>query len=217
VALLDVGQKRPRGASRLVSGTPPSLFWRIPQPSAEATLGLRLTWMALLALAVSWLVSLCLDAEQGRVPLWSAALGVLVVGAWALATRAWLIAALRVPALDLHWLESTRESPATWADAQGQAVKVDVLVDLGIGLLVQCRWQGCIPREEGVERPRALTRWVPASAASLEVRWRLFHARHEAVASSSLLLLDTQHAPQRQKGSMSAPTSSTTSRRKGPL
>jgi len=169
--------------------------------------------LVLLALGLTWLVSLCFDAEQGRVPVWSAVLGVLL--AWALATRAWLMAALRVPAVVLHWREATRELPASWVDAQGQRVKVDVMIDLGLGLLVQCRWPDGVSAAQGVEAPVVRTRWVPAAAASLEVRWRLFHARHEAVASSSLPLLDTQHAPQRQKGSMSAPSSSTTPCRKG--
>jgi hypothetical protein len=217
VALLDAGQKRPRGASLFASEAPRGLVWRIAQPSAVASLGLRLAWVALMILALAWLFSLCWDAEQGRVPLWSAALGVLVVAAWALTTRAWLIAALRVPAIDLHWLESTRDSAATWVDVQGQRVNVDVLIDLGLGLLVQCRWPDDGALNQAGESAGTLTRWVPASAASLEVRWRLFHARHEAVASSSLPLLDTQHVPQHQKGPMSAPSSSTTLRRKGPL
>jgi hypothetical protein len=171
--------------------------------------------LALLTLGLSWWVSLCFDVEQGRIPAWSAALGALLVGAWAWATRAWLIAALRVPAIGLRWLEATRESPACWVDAQGQSVKIDVLIDLGLGLLVQCRWPGgaLVGRQEAL--PSMLTRWVPACAASLEVRWRLFHARREAVASSSLHSPETQHVPQRQKGSMSAPSSSTTPRRKG--
>jgi hypothetical protein len=196
---------------------PLGVAWHIPEPSAMAVLGLRLTWLALLAFGLTWLVSLCMDAEAGRVPLWSAVLGVLVLGAWALATRAWLIAALRVPAIGLRWREATRERPATWVDARGRRVKVDVLIDLGPGLLVQCRWLDGRSVEQGDLAPHVLTRWVPAAAANLEVRWRLFHARHEAVASSSLPLLDTQHVPKRQKGSMSAPSSSTTSRRKGPL
>jgi hypothetical protein len=216
VALFDDGLRRPRrGASRPISGVPSGLAWCLPAPSAAATLGLRLTWLVLLALGLAWLVSLCIDAEQGRVPVWSAVLGVLLVGAWALATRAWLMAALRVPVVVLDWREATRELPAGWVDAQGQRVKVDVMIDLGLGLLVQCRWPNGVSAAQGVTGPSVRTRWVPAAAASLEVRWRLFHARHEAVASSSLPLLDTQHAPQRQKGSMSAPSSSTTPRRKG--
>jgi len=220
VAPVNLTQRRLEGASRSISTQPAALSWCLPAPSAAATLGLRLGWLALLALALAWLVALCLDAEQGRSPLWAPVLGVLVVGAWALATRAWLIAALRVPAMGLHWQEATREQPASWVDNQGVRVKVDVLVDLGVGLLVQCRWLD-EPSSGGSEVARAslhapvLTRWVPAKAACLEVRWRLFHARHEAVASSSLPSNETQHVPKRHQGVMSTPSSSTTTRRKG--
>ena len=192
-----------------------ALSWVLPRPSRSAIFGLRLAWLCLVILAVAWLVSLCVDAEQGRTPAWAALLGVLLVAAWSLATRVWLIAATRVPDLMLVWREATRDLPAAWCDDSGRSVKVEVLMDLGLGVLVQCRWQ-----DQASDRPDAspmLTRWVPASAMRLEHRWRLFQARQEAVASSGLPSKGIQHVPQRQTGAMSSLRTPETVRRKGSL
>ncbi len=191
------------------------LSWVLPRPSRSAIFGLRLVWLCLVILSVAWLVSLCMDAERGRTPAWAALLGVLLVAAWSLATRAWLIAATRVPDLTLVWREAARDLPAAWCDEDGRLVKVEVLMDLGLGVLVQCRWQ-----DQGAERLDALpmlTRWVPASALRLEHRWRLFQARQEAVASSGLPSKGIQHVPQRQTGAMSSLRTPETRRRKGSL
>lgn len=100
------------------------MSWVLPRPSRSAIFGLRLAWLCLVILAVAWLVSLCVDAEQGRTPAWAALLGVLLVAAWSLATRAWLIAATRVPDLMLVWREANRDLPAAWCDDSGRSVTV---------------------------------------------------------------------------------------------
>jgi hypothetical protein len=192
-----------------------TLNWVLPRPSRSAIFGLRVVWLCLVMLGLAWLVSLCVDARQGRTPVWAALLGVLLLAAWAVATRAWLIAATRVPDLVLSWHESTRDQPAAWRDEFGDAVKLEPLMDLGLGVLVQCRWQA---RERArPEGPSTMTRWVPASAMRLEHRWRLFQSRQEAVASSGLPSKGIQHVPQRQKGVMSSFSTPVSRRRKGPL
>jgi hypothetical protein len=191
------------------------LSWVLPRPSRAAIFGLRVVWLCLVMLALAWLVSLCVDARQGRTPLWAALLGVLLVAAWAVATRAWLIAATRVPDLVLFWHESTRDQRASWRDESGNTVKVEPLMDVGLGVLVQCRWQG--DAGERAVGASTLTRWVPATSMCLAHRWRLFQARQEAVASSGLPPKGIQHVPQRQKGVMSSYSTQVSRHRKGPL
>lgn len=192
------------------------LRWVLPKPSREAVLGLRVAWLCLLMLSLAWLASLGVDAEQGRTPVWAALLGVLLVAGWALATRAWLIAATRVPDLALVWREANRDEPAAWCDERGQAVKVDVLMDLGFGVLVQCRWLNARSTRRN-DLPEPLTRWVPASAMTLEHRWRLFQSRQEGVASSGLPSKGIHNVPQRQSGVISSFSTPAPKRRRGPL
>jgi len=152
------------------------LRWHLPAPSRLEVLAVRLAWVALMVLALGWFVSVGWDVAAGRVPMWHGLLALLLVCAWAGVTLPLVRAVSTLSPLLLIWREADRDHEAAWLDVSGQQVHVRVLVDLGFGVGVRCTWSvdTCV-------------RWVPASALTTEVRWRLFQGRHQAVASSGLL------------------------------
>lgn len=152
------------------------LRWHLPAPSRLEVLAVRLAWLALMGLALGWFVSVGWDVATGRVPVWHGLLALLLVCAWAGVTLPLVRSVGTLPPVLLIWREADRDHEAAWLDVSGQPVHVRVLVDLGFGVGVRCTWS--------VE---ARVRWVPASALTTEVRWRLFQGRHQAVASSGLL------------------------------
>lgn len=152
------------------------LRWHLPAPSRLEVLAVRLAWVALMVLALGWFVSVGWDVATGRVPMWHGPLAMLLVLAWAGVTLPLVRSVGTLSPLLLIWREADRDHEACWLDVSGKPMHVRVLVDLGFGVGVRCS-----------SPAQVRVRWVPLSALTTEVRWRLFQGRHQAVASSGLL------------------------------
>jgi hypothetical protein len=175
------------------------LRWHLPAPSQREIQCVRLVWWMLLSLALGWLASVGWDVFTGRAPTWHGALALLLVGGWAWVTGPLVRSVSDLAPLCLTWREADRDHAAAWIDASERPVSVRPLVDLGVGVWVR------YTESDGVEASGV--RWVPASALSTEVRWRLFQQRHQAVASSGFLSDETSKLPSLATRTANAPQS----------
>ncbi|TBO32509.1 hypothetical protein EYS42_04780 [Aquabacterium lacunae] len=150
-----------------------TLTWHLPAPSARQVFVFRVLCAVLATVATAWWVSLMWDIFKGRMAVVAIPVSLTVLGLWALEVQRQVRHLLEALPIELHWVPAHDDFRAGWFTPQGTPARVQVLADIGPWLWLRCRIGG-----------RWHWRLVSAEQLSPPLRWRLFHGKGQAVASS---------------------------------